>query len=158
MKNKLIASSVAGLALVGGTMAFALGTGGAASAATTAQNAVTQTTGGHGPLATLRAHRRELRKEAGQTVADKLGISTDELKQDLKNGQSINEIAAARNVDPATVSDALVAKADARIDQAVANGKIDQAKADTAKTKVPGIVAKVMDHHFGAHASASTGN
>ena len=52
-------------------------------------------------------------------VAKALGITTDELKTDLAKGQSIADIAKAKNVDLNKVIDALVADATAKIDKLV---------------------------------------
>jgi hypothetical protein len=148
-KNKVIASGLAGLALVGGTLAFALGGGAVAGAATNAQSAVTQTVAPHSVRGWIRQHRKEIRAEGAKTVTSTIGISTDELKQDLMNGQSIAEIATAHNVDPQTVATALVNQVDARIDKGVTNGQLTQARADALKARVPAAIDKVINHHKG---------
>ena len=162
-RTTVIASALAGLALLGGTAVFALGGGSVASAATTATSAVSQAANpsGGGARGWLKAHRKEIRAEGAKTAASTIGISTDELKQDLKNGQSISEIATAHSVDPHTVATALVNQIDARIDQAVTAGKLTQDKADALKGKVPTVVNKVINFHKGdakAKATANAGN
>jgi uncharacterized protein YidB (DUF937 family) len=156
-RNKVIASTLAGVALLGGTVAFALGGSAVAGAATTATSAVTQTVnpGGGGGRAWLKAHRKEIRAEAGKTVASTIGISTDELKQDLKNGQSVAEIATAHGVDPQTVATALVTKVDGAVDKAVTDGKLSQTRADTIKAKAPTVIDKAINHHRGDHQAAA---
>ena len=151
-RNKVIASTLAGLALVG---TIAVGGGAVAGAATTATSAVSQTVAPQGGHSWLKAHRKEIRAAGGKTVATTIGISTDELKQDLKNGQSIAEIATAHNVDPQTVATALVNQIDARIDKAVTDGKLTQAQADKAKAKVPTIAGKLVNAHRGDHKKAA---
>ncbi len=151
--NKIVAGALAGLALTGGTLAFAIGSTGVASAQTTAQSALTQDAPAHGIRGWLRQHRQEIRKEIAQTAADKIGIPVDELKADYKNGQSISEIATAHGVDPQSVADALVAKATDTIDQAVADGKITQEQADKAEARLPDLATRVIDHHKGDHPS-----
>ena len=64
-------------------------------------------------------------------------------------GQSISEIATAHDVDPQQVADALVAKANDTLDQAVADGKISQERADKAAAKLPELATKVIEHHKG---------
>ena len=145
-RNKVIASTLAGLALVG---TIAVGGSAVAGAATTATSAVSQTVAPQGGHSWLKAHRKEIRAAGAKTVATTIGISTDELKQDLKNGQSIAEIATAHNVDPQTVATALVNQIDARIDKAVTDGKLTQERADTLKGKAPTVVDKVINHHKG---------
>jgi hypothetical protein len=155
MKNKLIASGLAGLALMGGTVAFAVGSSGVASATDTAQSAVVQDSAPSGIRGWFREHRKEIRAEAGKTIASTIGISTDELRADLKGGQSITEIATAKNVDPQTVATALTDLADGRIDKAVADQKLTQEQADKAKAKVPEVVGKVMNWHLGDRKAAA---
>jgi len=67
-----------------------------------------------------------------ETVADVLGTSTDDLVAALRDGQTIADIAGDKLQ---AVTDALVEKANARIDQAVENGRIDAAQAADAKVK-----------------------
>jgi len=52
------------------------------------------------------------------------------------------------------VIDALVSAADARVDQAVANGKIDEARAATIKAKIPNLAEKLVNRSWGQHAQA----
>jgi transposase-like protein len=153
--RKVIASGLAGLALVG---AIAVGGSAIAGAATTATAAVTQGVTPHGVRGWIKEHRKEMRAEGAKTVSTTIGISTDELKQDLKNGQSIAEIATAHNVDPQTVATALVNQVDARIDKAVADGQLTQTRADTLKGRVPTVVNRIINHHKGDAKPAKAGH
>ncbi len=63
-------------------------------------------------------------------IAHALGITTDELRSDLQNGQSIADIAKAKNVDLNTVVGALVKDAQSKLDQAVKDEKLSQDQAD----------------------------
>jgi transposase-like protein len=84
-----------------------------------------------------RRHRRLHVVQVGlATSAKAIGISTKDLVAELRKGSSIAEVAQAHGVDPKTVEDAIVAAANARIDQAVENGKLDEARAATLKEKV----------------------
>jgi hypothetical protein len=154
MKTKIIASSLAGLAILGGTVGFALTDASSANAATNAaQSAVTQTTGsGHGYL---RHHRRELRKEAAADVAKQLGITVDQLKTDLKSGESIAQVAQSKGISPTTVIDSLVKDVDARIEKGVTNDVITKDFAAKVEAKVPAAVTKVVNHQFGQHKAGS---
>jgi hypothetical protein len=58
-------------------------------------------------------------------VADALGIDEDALRSALQDGQTLAEIATANGVDVQTVIDAIVAEAQARLDEALADGRID---------------------------------
>lgn len=83
--------------------------------------------------------------EAADAIASQLGITTTELKDALVNGTSLNDLAAQHGVDPAAVSQAIVDAANTRIDAALADGRITQEQADSAKTKVTDTVAGLMD-------------
>jgi hypothetical protein len=149
MKSKIIAGALAGLALTGGTLAFALGSTGVASATTTAQSALAQEAAPSGARGWFKEHRGEIRQKIAQTSADAIGIPVDELKSDFAGGQSISEIATAHAVDPQAVADALVAKATDTLNQAVADGKISQERADKAEAKLPELATRVIEHHKG---------
>ncbi len=105
------------------------------------------------PAATAVKHprlRQLVRHRAAKIVADTLGVSTQDLRAALKSGQTVNEYAASFGDDkPAAVKDALVNAANEAIDKAVANGRIDQARGDEIKAKVPDRVDKAMNHVFG---------
>ncbi len=63
-------------------------------------------------------------------AAGALGLTTDELMTQLQDGTSLADIAAAQGVEVQTLIDALVAEAQGRLDEAVAAGDLDQARAD----------------------------
>jgi hypothetical protein len=72
----------------------------------------------------------------GQVVAvaaQAIGIEESALRQALAGGQTIAQVAQSNGVDPQKVVDALVADHAARLDQAVADGRITQAQADEKK-------------------------
>jgi polyhydroxyalkanoate synthesis regulator phasin len=64
------------------------------------------------------------------TVADSLGISEDELRDALADGQTIAEIAEEQGVDVQDVIDDIVAAQRERVDEAVAEGRLTQEEAD----------------------------
>lgn len=65
-----------------------------------------------------------------ETVAEVLGTDVETLKSQLQDGQTIAEIAGDQTQ---AVIDALVADANEKIDDALANGRITQEQADTMK-------------------------
>jgi hypothetical protein len=65
-----------------------------------------------------------------ETVATVLGISVEDLRTGLVDGQTIAEIATANGKTAEEVVDALVAEATERIGQAVTDGKLTQEEAD----------------------------
>jgi len=78
--------------------------------------------------------------KSGETLTEVLGIEEEALREALMDGQSIAEIAAAEGVDVQTVIDALVADANARLDEAVAEGRIDAADADEKRAELEEMI------------------
>ncbi len=62
-------------------------------------------------------------------VAAVIGVETDELTDALRDGDTIAEVATANDVDPQSVIEALVAEFEARIDEALADERIDEDRA-----------------------------
>ena len=75
-------------------------------------------------------------------AAQVLGIETDELASDLESGQTISDVADANGVDTQSVIDALTAVPNDRIDDAVADGTIDESQASEMRD---GVLAKAED-------------
>jgi hypothetical protein len=75
-------------------------------------------------------------KEAIETAADKLGMTPKELLSELRAGKSLADVAKAKNVSVDDLKAAILAAVNAQIDQAVKDGKLTQAQADQAKSKV----------------------
>jgi hypothetical protein len=138
--KKLVATVTVAGAMTAGTVGLA----GAAYAADDA--------GGGKPNATAADHprlRRVVLHRAAKVVAETLGVTRAELRDALKSGQSLNEYIASLGQDPQAVKDALVNAANTALDKAVANGRIDQTRADELKGKAPERVDRLMDRHFG---------
>jgi hypothetical protein len=95
-----------------------------------------------------RANRADRRQEMLKVAADAIGISTDDLKAQLKDGKTVKQVAEAKNVDPKKVIDALVKAADGRIDAAVTAGKLDSARADAAKQRVATRIERIVNDGF----------
>jgi len=91
-------------------------------------------------------HRpRPLLANALQTAAQTIGIEPRELATELKDGKTIAQVATEHDSNGQAVIDALVAKADAAIDQAVADGKMDASKAADAKAKALAAITKLVN-------------
>src|SRR5262249_50565615 len=84
--------------------------------------------------------------DALDPIAKALGISTDELETDLKNGQSIADIAKAKNVDLSTVVDAVMTEVEARIDQLVKDNKLSQDQADRIEGRLKERIPDALNH------------
>jgi uncharacterized protein YidB (DUF937 family) len=78
-------------------------------------------------------------------LADVIGISTDDLRAALRDGQTLAELAEANGVDPQQVVDLLVANRTERLDAAVAAGSVDQATADERKASLPDRAAGLVN-------------
>jgi ribosomal protein S20 len=151
MRKSLIATLALGTSLAIGAVGITAALPNIAGAQTTptTQSApsATQNKTGHPGLRALRRHEFKV-------AADTIGVKPAELRTDLKNGQSIADVAAAKNVPVDNVITAVVNDASARIDKAVTNGKLDQAKADTMKSKLTDRVTKLVNAHKGDHTQA----
>ena len=84
-------------------------------------------------------------KDALDPVAKALGITTDELQTDLRNGQSISDIAKAKNVDLDTIVDELVKEAQSRFDDAVKNGKLTQDQANRFEARLKERITDLLN-------------
>ena len=152
MKSKIIASSLAGLALLGGTVAFAVSDAGASTPTTTAPAATAQpATTAKGGGRWLKVHRLELRHAGLLASAKVIGITPQALRADLKAGQTVAQVANAKGISTTTLVGDLTHDVDARIQLAVTNGKISQADATKVEAKVPAAVTKAVNHQFGQH-------
>jgi ribosomal protein S20 len=88
------------------------------------------------------------------TVAGVLGTDEETLKTQLRDGATIAEIAGDKTQ---AVIDALVAEASAKIDQAVADGKLTQERADEMKANLADRITRMVNEggrpfgggHFG---------
>ncbi len=71
-----------------------------------------------------------------ETAAEAIGITEDELVDAVRDGETIAEVATANGVEPQTVIDTLVTEATERLDEAVADGRIDQEDADERRAEI----------------------
>jgi hypothetical protein len=147
--NPRIKQLVAGVALAG---AVTVGTAGAAVAA----EGGTGSTGEPSAEAGRRhpALRHHVRKATVAVVVDTLGVSREDLRAAMESGQSLTEYATSLGKDPAALSDALTDAATAKLDQLVADGRITAERAETAKSKLPERIDRLMNHHFGQRTAA----
>ncbi len=153
MKSKLIASSVAGLALLGGTVAFAVSDAGATTPTTPTTPPAASASPATAPkgVAWLKNHRKEIRRAGLRDSAKVIGITPQELRSDLKGGQTVAQVANAKGVSTSTLVTDLTKDVDARIQHAVTKGRITQAEATKIEAKVPAAVTKAVGHQFGQH-------
>ncbi|MGH9032661.1 MAG: hypothetical protein ACRDY4_12860 [Acidimicrobiia bacterium] len=124
--------SAAVLALAGSTLAGGVILGpGLALAQEDGQEQPAPEEGERGPCRGPHGRGRHL-----EVAAEAIGIEVDALREALREGQTMAEVAQANGVEVQAVVDALVADATARIDEAVANGRLTQEEADEKKAEL----------------------
>jgi ribosomal protein S13 len=74
-----------------------------------------------------------------------LGLTTDQLRQELRSGKSLAEIAAARNISRDTLVNGLTTAATQRIDAAVSAGRLTQQQATALKQRLPDQINRLVD-------------
>lgn len=90
-------------------------------------------------------------------AAAAIGIDAQTLLSERQGGKTLADVARAHNVDPQKVIDALVAKATADIDQAVADGKLSADKAATAKAKLAERFTELVNNGKGGFGPGGPG-
>jgi predicted DNA-binding protein YlxM (UPF0122 family) len=83
--------------------------------------------------------------DPGQRLAELLGLTTEELQEAVLDGQSLAEIAEANGIEPQALVDAIVAELQAKMDQAVADGDLDQEQATALLDWFQGIVQLIVN-------------
>jgi hypothetical protein len=89
-------------------------------------------------------------------AASAIGISVDQLRQELR-GKSLADVARAHNVDPNRVASALKADAAARIDQAVASGRLGADRAAQLKQDANTRIDHLMTQQIPASGAGAHG-
>jgi hypothetical protein len=79
-------------------------------------------------------------KSVVDAAAKALGITSDELMQQVMNGTTVAKIAESKNVPLNTVVDAAVKEITTKIDAAVTAGNMTQAEADKIKSNLTQVV------------------
>ena len=79
------------------------------------------------------------------TAAETIGISVDDLRAELEDGQTIAEVAEANGVDRQVVVDALVDASNERLDQKVEDGQLTAEEADERRSEAEERAAAKVD-------------
>lgn len=95
--------------------------------------------GGHG------FGRGVARGELLSAAADALGMEVDALREALREGKTLAEIAEDEGVERQTVVDAVAAELRSRIDQALADGRIDEEHAQEHRAEVAERAEQIVD-------------
>jgi hypothetical protein len=80
-----------------------------------------------------------------EAAAEALGVSEDDLRQQLRDGKTIAQVAQERNVDVQQVIDAMVADATARIDEKVQEGDLTAEEANERKANLPDRITRLVN-------------
>lgn len=83
-----------------------------------------------------------------RVIAEALNISTEQLQQEWKE-KTLAEVAAAHNVDPQAVKDAVAAHRRAKIDELVQAGKLPAEKAERIKEHMDKAIDALLNHPLG---------
>ena len=89
------------------------------------------------------------------SVAQGLKLNSSQLTTDLKNGQSLNQIAKAQGVTSAQLHTLVLNAVQSAVNQAVKDGNLTQAQANAFMTRLqqhPGILDHLFNRHFHAKA------
>ena len=89
-------------------------------------------------------------EDVAAAAAGALGVTEDELTKDLRAGTTLKEIAEREGKDLAAVESAIVAEIREKIDEAVADDRIPQERADELKADVPTWVQRFAEDGFPA--------
>jgi hypothetical protein len=93
----------------------------------------------------VRLRIRKLLKGAGGVVAKTIGIDRATLRQELRSGSTIAQIATAHGSTPQAVIDAVVAAANKKIDAAVTAGKLSTERAAKIKERLPVRITRLVN-------------
>jgi len=137
MKKLVVAVTVVGVLLAGGSAAYAQSDGSGGSGAS--GGAAQQGRRGHGARLALR------------TAATTIGVSPQDLAGQIRGGKTVAAVATEHSVDPANVVNAVVAALTQRIDQAAAAGKIDATRAEQAKQNLPARANRFVNETKSKH-------
>jgi urease gamma subunit len=91
-------------------------------------------------------HHGGLRENKLDAAAKALGITADELMKELRNGQSIADVAKAKSVDVSNVIDAIVTDAQSTIDAAVKDGHLTQDEATKLKSDLKDRITNLVNN------------
>jgi DNA-directed RNA polymerase specialized sigma subunit len=80
-----------------------------------------------------------------EIVAEKLGMTSDELMTELQAGKSIADVAAEKNVSVDTLVDAILAPRSDRLKEMVTNGRLTQEQADARLAEMKSKVTERLN-------------
>lgn len=84
-------------------------------------------------------------REVAAAAAEALGLTVDELRTAAQEGRTLTELAEREGVAPAAVVDAMVAAAEERLADEVAEGDLTQAEADAKAAQLEARITAAVD-------------
>lgn len=92
--------------------------------------------GGHGWFGGPRGMTGPKSEAVQQAIADKLGITVEGLRTELRSGKSLSALAQEKGVAEADLQAVVVSAVKAQLDQAVKDGKLTQQQADSMLQRI----------------------
>jgi ribosomal protein S20 len=89
--------------------------------------------------------RRHARQAAAVVAAKTIGIAPAALRDAVKGGKSVADVARSHHVDPQVVIDAVVSAMKTKVDEGVAAGKIKADRAATIKARLSERITKLVN-------------
>ena len=86
-------------------------------------------------------------------AAEVIGIEEDDLRDALRDGTTLAELATQNGVEVQAVIDALVAEGNERIDNALEDGRIDEAEAAERRTELTERITTLVNDGFPTRAA-----
>lgn len=131
LSTMAIATGLTGAAFAGGMAVSSIASAQDEAPPTTEQPAPDQTVPEDAPEGCHGPHGRGL-----QAAADAIGISIEDLRAALVDGQTLAQVAEANGVDVQVVIDAMVAEAEEHLAEKVASGDLTQEEADARLAEI----------------------
>ena len=143
----------AGVSIAGATTN---GSSSPTSSTAPAAGAAQQPAAKDGARAWRRHHRRHALRAAFRLAAKTIGITPQQLRQEVLGGKTIADVATEHNVQPQTVIDAIVTAANKKIDAAHDAGKLTDEQVTKLKARVAIIVPRLVNDWHPKHAASQT--
>lgn len=102
-------------------------------------------------------HGFGLRGDIAEDVSEVLGLSTEEIRSQLADGQSLADIAATQGVDTQRVVDAIVGSLQERLDAAVEAGRLTEDEAAEKAEDVAEHASDLVERTFDGHGPRGPG-
>jgi len=99
--------------------------------------------GGNGPLGDR--PRVDAAQELLQAIADATGLDLSDIRAQMRDGKTLDEILTEAGVDPQAVIDGVKATLTGEINQAVTDGEITPARADRLLARLDDVLDRVMN-------------